>query len=81
MGTAGHVKAGIVTQEAEKLNKDFVQLWGKDTDGTGYKCPNWSSINPYLIGAVQQLSKENNALKERLDKLENKINKLLEGSM
>ncbi|URZ15337.1 phage tail spike protein [Clostridium felsineum] len=85
MGTEGHVKAGIITQEAEKINKGFTQTWAKDIDDTEYKCPNWSAISPYLIGAIQQLSnknnqleKENNALKERLDQLENKINKLLE---
>ncbi|URZ06764.1 phage tail spike protein [Clostridium felsineum] len=85
MGQTGHIKAGVITQELDNINPKFTSLWGKDADGTEYRCPNWGSISPYFVGAIQKLSeqnnkleKENKALTERLDKLENK---LLEGSM
>lgn len=51
----------VIKDEIDKVNNDYLRIKYYDTI-------------PYLIKAVQELSEENNNLKLRLQKLEDKIN-------
>jgi hypothetical protein len=62
-----HVMTGLVADEVEKVLPALVA--GKATD-TSYQSVNYALLTPFLLKAVQELYKENDTLRKRLDKLE-----------
>ena len=68
-------KIGAIAQQVQSVDKDLVvhDMDDKQTYND-YLRINYYDTIPYLIKAVQELSEENNNLKLRLQKLEDKIN-------
>lgn len=58
---------GFIAQEVEKEFPELVT-----TADTGYKTMDYSKMTAVLLGAVKELKAENDLLKARLEKLENK---------
>ena len=69
----GHEKLGMVAQELEKIESKFVDLI-KFEDGTERYTLNTDNLNIYSLKAIQELSTENKELKQRIIKLEEKVN-------
>ena len=74
-GQKPFTEIGLIAQEVEKINKNFVSMVGE------YKTLNQFNLLTYSLKAIQELSTENQQLKsqlkemnERLQKLEDKIN-------
>ena len=74
-GQKPYTEIGLIAQEVEKINKNFVAMAGE------YKTLNQFNLLTYSLKAIQELSTENQQLKsqlnemnERLTKLEDKIN-------
>ena len=59
--------AGLVADEVEKIIPNLVS--GEATDTT-YQTVNYALLTPYLLKAVQELYKENEAMRKRILKLE-----------
>ena len=68
-------KIGAIAQQVQSVEKDLVvhDMDDKQTYND-YLRINYYDTIPYLIKAIQELSEENNNLKLRLQKLEDKIN-------
>nr|DAE91600.1 MAG TPA: Neck appendage protein [Caudoviricetes sp.] len=69
----GHEKLGMIAQELEKIESKFVDLI-KFGDGTERYTLNTDNLNIYSLKAIQELSTENKELKQRIIKLEEKVN-------
>lgn len=61
----GTKQVGVLAQEIEKVLPEVVE-----TNEEGYKSVAYGNISALLIEAIKDLSKENKALQERLEKLE-----------
>jgi len=59
---------GVIAQDLEVLFPELVDNVG----GNGYKSVNYSGLAAVLIEAVKELKSENDALKARIEKLENR---------
>lgn len=62
-----HRMAGFIADEVEKIIPNLVA--GEATDNS-YQTVNYALLTPYLLKAVQELYKENEAIRKRLLKLE-----------
>jgi hypothetical protein len=63
------LEAGVIAQEVQQQIPEVVSA-----DKKGYLSVNYSGLIPYLIEAVKTLEEKNNALEQRLSKLEKKKN-------
>lgn len=67
-GQKPFTEIGLIAQDVEKINKNFVTMAGE------YKTLNQFNLLTYSLKAIQELSTENKELKQRIIKLEEKIN-------
>lgn len=67
-GQKPFTEIGLIAQDVEKINKNFVTMAGE------YKTLNQFNLLTYSLKAIQELSAENKGLKQRIIKLEEKIN-------
>lgn len=58
---------GLIAQEVEEVFPELVE-----TDDAGYKAVDYSKMTAVLIQAIKELKLENDQLKKRLEKIENK---------
>ena len=58
---------GLIAQDVEKILPEVVS-----EDNEGYKSIAYSAVIPVLIEAIKELKAENDVLKVRIEKLENK---------
>ena len=63
----GGKQVGFIAQEVEKVLPEVVS-----TDSEGYKSVSYDKFSAVLVEAVKELKKENDELKARLLKLEQK---------
>lgn len=76
----GHQNIGIIADELEKLDSGLVSGGGEDEDGTIIpKDINTLYLSAYEVKAIQELSAQNNELKDKISALENIIEKLVKG--
>lgn len=67
-GQKPFTEIGLIAQDVEKINKNFIAMAGE------YKTLNQFNLLTYSLKAIQELSIENKELKQRIIKLEEKIN-------
>ena len=67
-GQKPYTEIGLIAQDVEKINKNFVAIAGE------YKTLNQFNLLTYSLKAIQELSTENKELKQRIIKLEEKVN-------
>ena len=67
-GQKPYTEIGLIAQDVEKINKNFVAMAGE------YKTLNQFNLLTYSLKAIQELSTENKELKQRITKLEEQIN-------
>ena len=67
-GQKPFTEIGLIAQDVEKINKNFVSMAGE------YKTLNQFNLLTYSLKAIQELSTENKELKQRISKLEEKVN-------
>ena len=65
-----NVHIGLIAQELEKIVPKAVNKGGDDPKKQPYSV-NYTSLVPYLIKAVQELSEKNEAFEKRIKELEN----------
>ncbi len=63
---------GVIAQDVEKFYPEIVTTDKK----TGYKLVQYEKLTPVLIEAVKELKAENDAYKEKLQRLEDKLERL-----
>jgi hypothetical protein len=64
--STGHREIGVIAQEVEAAFPELVTTWGEDD----YRAVDYSRMTAVLVEAVKELKAENEALRERLAKLE-----------
>ena len=67
-GQKPYTQIGLIAQEVEKISENFVSMAGE------YKTLNQFNLLTYSLKAIQELSTENKELKQRISKLEEKVN-------
>ena len=67
-GQKPFTEIGLIAQDVEKINKNFVSMAGE------YKTLNQFNLLTYSLKAIQELYTENKELKQRISKLEEKVN-------
>ena len=67
-GQKPYTEIGLIAQEVEKINKNFVSMAGE------YKTLNQFNLLTYSLKAIQELSTQNKELQNRISKLEGEIN-------
>ncbi|AAK79087.1 MULTISPECIES: tail fiber domain-containing protein [Clostridium] len=74
--TGEHIEVGTIAQQLSKINKKFSKILYTTEDGTNFFAPDYNSILPYIIGAIQELSAKSKSLETRVTTLENSIQEL-----
>jgi hypothetical protein len=64
----GQKSLGVIAQDVEKVYPELVG------EREGFKAVNYNGLIAPLLGAVQELKKENDQLKHRLDDMQQQIN-------
>ena len=67
-GQKPYTEIGLIAQDVEKINKNFVAMAGE------YKTLNQFNLLTYSLKAIQELSTQNKELQNRISKLEGEIN-------
>lgn len=67
-GQKPYTEIGLIAQDVEKINKNFVAMAGE------YKTLNQFNLLTYSLKAIQELSTQNKELQQKIIKLEEKIN-------
>ena len=67
-GQKPYTEIGLIAQDVEKINKNFVAMAGE------YKTLNQFNLLTYSLKAIQELSTQNKELQNRILKLEGEIN-------
>ena len=67
-GQKPYTEIGLIAQDVEKISENFVSMAGE------YKTLNQFNLLTYSLKAIQELSTENKELKQRITKLEEKVN-------
>ena len=67
-GQKPYTEIGLIAQDVEKINKNFVSMVGE------YKTLNQFNLLTYSLKAIQELSTQNKELQQKIIKLEEKIN-------
>lgn len=67
-GQKPYTEIGLIAQDVEKISENFVSMAGE------YKTLNQFNLLTYSLKAIQELSTENKELKQRIIKLEEKVN-------
>lgn len=67
-GQKPYTEIGLIAQDVEKINKNFVSMAGE------YKTLNQFNLLTYSLKAIQELSTQNKELQQKIIKLEEKIN-------
>ena len=67
-GQKPYTEIGLIAQDVEKINKNFVSMAGE------YKTLNQFNLLTYSLKAIQELSIQNKELQQRITKLEEKVN-------
>ena len=67
-GQKPYTEIGLIAQDVEKINKNFVAMAGE------YKTLNQFNLLTYSLKAIQELSTQNKELQQRISKLEEQIN-------
>ncbi len=65
------LQTGLIAQEVQKIFPELVQ-----TDEKGFLSVNYIGLVPHLIEAVKELRNENNALKNKSQSLESRLDKI-----
>lgn len=74
-----HQKLGFVADYLEKIDPNFVYGGGYDENGQPcYKCVDDFYLDGYLVKAVQELSEENDNLRNQVNSLTNKLEECIE---
>lgn len=69
-GQKPFTEIGLIAQEVEKINKNFVSMVGE------YKTLNQFNLLTYSLKAIQELSQENTNLKSQLKEMNERLSKL-----
>jgi hypothetical protein len=64
--STGHREIGVIAQEVEAVFPELVTTWGEDA----YRAVDYGRLTGVLIEAVKELKAENDALRERIEALE-----------
>ena len=67
-GQKPYTEIGLIAQDVEKINKNFVAMAGE------YKTLNQFNLLTYSLKAIQELSTQNKELQNKISKLEGEIN-------
>ena len=67
-----HRQIGFIAQDVEKIFPELVK-----TDDKGYKSMNYSKVVTVLVESVKELDDENRELEDRIVRLENMVEMLL----
>jgi hypothetical protein len=66
--STGHREIGVIAQEVETVFPELVTTWSDEE----YRAVDYSRLTAVLVEAIKELKAENEALKQRIDALEDK---------
>ena len=66
--SSGHREIGVIAQEVEAVFPELVTTWGDEK----YRAVDYGRLSAVLIEAIKELKSENDALKQRIESLEDK---------